>query len=268
MPAMPKTEDVRQAREQAETAVHTTFEAVKSPLLAALGAVDTATHVVTEAFCKARSGAGERAEETQHRLQKALNELQARASELPKEISELRHRLEPAELRKLAEEYREAAQKAYASLVERGEEVYGELRSKPVVKQAIDSVESGVDTAQERLEIVVRDLNATVEELRSRFARTSRSVGEKAAIQTQRAATAAGEQVKETADKLAGAASGAGEQVKDTAEKVAEATTEAGDDAAATTRSASRKVANRATPPAPQHKEPSRRPGDNSTRRS
>ncbi|HEX2301209.1 MAG TPA: hypothetical protein VHH34_22350, partial [Pseudonocardiaceae bacterium] len=127
----------------------------------------------------------------------------------------------------------------------------------------------GVDTAQERLEIAVRDLNATVEELRSRFARTSRSVGEKTAIQTQRAADAAGEQVTETADKLAGAASGAGEQVKESAEKLAETTTEAGDEAAATTRSAARKVANRATPPAaPQHKEPSRRPGDNSTRRS
>src|ERR1700742_3677049 len=124
MPAMPKTEDVRQAREQAETTVSSTFEAVRSPLFAALGAVDTATHAVTDALSKARSGAGERAEETQHRLLKARNDLQVRASELPKEISGLRHRLEPAELRKLAEEYREAAQKAYASMVERGEEVY------------------------------------------------------------------------------------------------------------------------------------------------
>lgn len=250
MPTMPETEDVRSAREQAETAVSSTFEVVKSPLLAALGAVDTATHAVTDAFAKARSGAGERAEETQARLQRALNELQSRVSDLPRELSGLRQRLEPAELRKLADEYREAAQKAYASLVERGEDVYGDLRSRPMVKQAIDSVESGVDTAQERLEVAVRELNATVEELRARFARTSRSVGEKAAIQTQRAAAAASEQVKETGDKLA------------------DATSEAGDEAAASTRSASRKVANRATPPAPQHKEPSRRPGDNSTRKS
>ncbi len=269
MPAMPTTEDVRHAREQAEAAVSTTFEAVKSPLLAALGAVDTATHAVVEAFTKARSEAGERAEETQSRLQKALNDLQARASELPKEIAELRHRMEPAELRKLADEYREAAQKAYASLVDRGEEVYGELRSRPRVQQALDSVESGVDTAQERLESAVRDLNSAVDELRSRFARTSRSVGERAARETQRVAAAAGEQVKDTADKMAGAMTEAGEQVKDTADKVAETTTEAGDEAAGTTRSASRKAANRAAPPASpqQHRTATRRPSDNSTRK-
>src|SRR5262249_16295170 len=148
-------------------AVSATFEAVRSPFLAALGAVDTATRAVTDAISKVRSEASERAEETQNRLQKALNELQIRISALPKDVSELRHRVEPAELRRLADEYREAALKAYASLVERGEGVYDELRSRPGVKQALDSVESSVDTAQERLEIAVRDLNATVDELRS-----------------------------------------------------------------------------------------------------
>ena len=116
MPAMPKAEDVRQTREQTETAVNATFEAMRGPLLAALGAVDTATQAITEALSKARSEAGERAEETQSRFQKRLGDLQARASELPKDLSDLRHRLEPGELRKLAEEYREAAQKTYASL--------------------------------------------------------------------------------------------------------------------------------------------------------
>jgi hypothetical protein len=58
-------------------------------------------------------------------------------------------------------------------------------------RQALDSVESGVDTAQERLEIVVRDLNSAAVDLRSRFVRTSRSVGQKVARDTESVTTAA-----------------------------------------------------------------------------
>lgn len=204
MPALPNTEDVRHVRKQAEAGVIATIQVVKSPLLAALGAVDAA-------------------------------------------IGELRHRLEPAKLRKRVEDYREATQQAYVSLIERGEEVFGEFRSQPRVRHALDSVESGVDAAQERLEIVVRDVNAAVEDLRSRFALTTRSVGEKVARETEQAATVAAKQVR-----------GAAEDVSDTV-------SEAGHDAAATTRGAARKAADRAAPP---RKAVTRRPGDNSTRRS
>lgn len=266
MSTLPTTQDVRHVREQAEAGVSATFDAVKSPLFAALGAVDAATRTVTDVIAKARTGAAERAEEAQDRVQKALNGLQSRVSDLPKDVSELRHRLEPAEMRKMAEQYREAAQKVYASLIERGEEVFVDIRNRPAVRQAFDSVESGVDTAQERLETAVRELNATVDELRSRFARGSRSISERAAWQAQRAATTAGEQVRDTAQRVADAATEAGEQVRDTGEKVSKATTEAGDDAASTARSAGRKVAERAAPP-PQRKPVGRRPGDNSTRK-
>lgn len=245
MPALPTTEDVRHVRQQAEAGVTATIQVMRNPLLAALGVVDAATSLLTETLARTRDAA-DRGGETQYRLLRALNEMQSRVSELPGEISELRYRLEPTELRRLAEQYRESAQQAYASLVERGEEALGELRSQPRVQQALGSVESGVDTAQERLETVVRDLNIAVEELRSRFARTSRSVGEKVARGTETAVTAA-----------------AG-QMEDTAHDVTDAVLDAGVEAAAVSRGASRRVADRAAPP---RRPVTRRPGDNNTRK-
>lgn len=218
MAALPTTEDIRQFREQTEATANSTFDAVRSPLLAALGAVDTATRAATAAFSKARN-----------------------------ETTGLRHRLEPDELRKLAEHYGEAAHNVYISLIERGEEVLGELRRQPRVRYALESVEAGVDTAQERLENAVRDLNATIDDLRSRFAGTSRAVGERVAQEAEDVATATGERVTGAAN------------------KVSKAATEAGDEVAATTRSTARTVAERTAPP---RKPANRRPGDNSTRRS
>lgn len=245
MSALPSTKDVRQARKQVDATAHTAFETVKNPLFAALGAVDKATKAVTEGYTKARSEASGRAEEAQARFQKALNELQARVSELPKELGELRNRLEPAELRKAADAYGESAQKAYGALIERGEDVYGEIRKQPRVQQALSSVESGVDTAQGRLEAVVKDINHAVDDLRARFARGSRSVGEKTARETERLTAATAKQIKESAT------------------EAADTVTEAGRETAATTRSTTRQAANRAAPPAPPRKPATRRPGDN-----
>ncbi len=219
MPALPTTKDVRRMRKQAEAGVTVTFDAVKSPLFAVLGVVDAASQTVTGALGKARSEATSRPD----------------------------RRSEPTELRKLAETCGEAVQKAYASLVERGEEVFDEFRSQPRVKQALDSVESGVDTAQERLEVVVRDLNSVAADLRSRFARTSRSVGERTARDTERVTTVAAQRVRATAD------------------EISEAVTEAGEEAAFSARSASRRMANQASPP---HKPATRRPSGNNTPRS
>ena len=217
MQTLPTTKDVRRVRKQAEAGATVTFDAVKSPLFAVLGAMDAATQTVTGVLGMARSAP-----------------------------SRPDGRPAPTELHKLAEIWGEAAHKAYSSLVERGEEVFDDFRSQPGVKQALDTVESGVDTAQQRLEVVVRDLNSAAADLRSRFARTSRSVGEKAARGTQRATTAVAQQVQETAD------------------EVSKAVTEAGDEAAATTRSVTRKAANQASPPS---KPTTRRPDGNTTSR-
>jgi heparin binding hemagglutinin HbhA len=245
---------VRYARRQAEAGVTATFDVVRSPLLAALGALDIATKAATEALGKVRSEAADRAEEAQSRWQKTLQELQARVSDLPAEFGELRHRLEPAELRKLAEEYGEAAQRTYAALIERGAEIYDELRNQPRVQQALDSVEFGVDTAQERLERVVEEVNVAVDEMRSRFARTSRAVGEQVARGTEEVTTETSRRVQDAAGK-----------VQHTADDLSKGVSEAGQEAAATTRSTTRKVADRAAPP---RKPVTRRPGDNTTRKA
>ncbi|MQA14805.1 MAG: hypothetical protein GEV09_11695 [Pseudonocardiaceae bacterium] len=228
MPTMPTTRDVRYARRQAEASMNATVDRVKTPLLAVLGAAETAGAALTDAVAKARSQASGRAQDTQHRLQGALDDLQHRVSDLPAEIGELRNRLEPAELRKLADAYGEVAQKAYTSLAERGEEVFGEFRRQPRVKRAFGSVESGVDAAQQRLEAVVEDVHELADELGSRFARSSRSAGEKTARATE-----------QRADQLA-------EQVKDLGDDVAGAVSEAGGEAASSTRSTARKAATRA----------------------
>lgn len=233
------TPDMRRARGQTGTGTNTTFEAVRGTLLATLGAVDAAARAATMAFNRARSEAIGRAEGAQTRLQRTLSDLQDRVSDLPNEVSELR---------RVAEQYGDLAKNVYTSLVERGEEVMDELRQRPRVQQALESVEAGVDTAQERLENAVRDLNAAVDELRFRFAQTSRAIGERAARETENAVMAAGELVQDTANKVSGAAIDAGDQV------------------ATTTRSTTRAVADQA---APSPRRPvDRRAGDNNTQRS
>ncbi|HEY6425058.1 MAG TPA: hypothetical protein VIY28_17820 [Pseudonocardiaceae bacterium] len=242
MPTLPTTTDVRHARKQAEAGATATFDTVKNPLFAAIGAVDEATHVVTHAMAKARSEAAGRAEEARGRLQQTMNDLRTRVSDLPAELGELRSHLEPPALRELARSYREAAQEAYAARVERGGEVFDQLRTRPRVQWAFDSVESGVDTAQQRLEAVISELNSVVADLLTRLARTSRSVGEKVARDTDKVSTATAQQVRETGRQ-------ASQRVQATADEVSDAVTEAGDEVAHAARSASRKAANRAAPP-------------------
>ncbi|MGH3896944.1 MAG: hypothetical protein ACRDTA_01570 [Pseudonocardiaceae bacterium] len=195
MSTLPTAQDVRRMRKQAEAGVTVTFDAVKTPLFAVLGAVDAAAHT---------------------------------------------------ELRALAGACGQAVREAYVSFVERGAEVFDDFRSQPRVKQALNSVESGVDTAQQRLEVAVRDLNVAAADLRSRFAWTSRSVGEEVARDAERVGTAAAQQVRATAG------------------EVAEAVTEAGQEAAYETRVEARTAANPAVPP---HR-PASGPADNKTSRS
>jgi len=229
MPApLPTVKDVRAARKQAQQA---TAQYVKPPLLAVLGATDAAFQTVTDAVTRVRTETADRVQDNQVRIRKALDELRARLADLPEEVSALRDRRDAAQLRKVAEAYGEVAQKAYDSLVERGEEIFGEFRSQPRVQRALTSVESGVDGAQERLETVVRDVNQVADDLLARFARSSRSTGEKAARRTQNATQQLAEQLKETSD------------------EVAEKVTQAGDETAHTTRSTTRKAANRAQTP-------------------
>lgn len=205
---MPNAKDVRKARKQAVEALNTAVEQVRTPLLAAIGAGDLATQAVVEAVNKARTRVTERAEATKHAVE-----------DLPTDLTSLREKLDPAELRKLVDEYTEAAQKLYQKLTDAGEDAVAKLRSQPQVKKAIEQLEEAIATLQERVGDVAGDARELAEDVLAKVTRRTRSVGEKTARTAQQAAA-----------------------------EVAEAVTEAGDDIAHEVRSTSRKVANKTAP--------------------
>ncbi len=162
-------------------AENTTVEDLKAPLLAAVGAADLALATVNEIVVtlreraeEARSDASERAEENRAKLTARVDEARDRLSkfqsDLPKELGELRERLSADELRKVAEEYAEAATNTYNKLVERGEAALERLRNQPAIEGAADRVEDYVDQAVE----LTQDALGTV-------ATQTRAVGERAA---------------------------------------------------------------------------------------
>jgi heparin binding hemagglutinin HbhA len=201
MVALPKTDDVRKAGEQA-------VEALRTPLLAALGAGDLATQAVRDAVNKTRT-----------RVNEGAGAAKGAVDELPRDLAGVREKLDPAELRKLVDEYTDAAQKLYQKLADQGEDALSKLRSQPQVSKALDQVEEAIATLQERVGDVAGDARDLADEVLAKVTRRTRSVGEK----TARAA-------------------------QTTAADAAEAIEELGDDVAHEVRSASRKAANRTAP--------------------
>jgi heparin binding hemagglutinin HbhA len=201
MVALPKTEDVRKAGEQA-------VEALRTPLLAALGAGDMATQAVRDAVNKTRT-----------RVNEGAGAAKGAVDELPRDLAGVRERLDPAELRKLVDEYTDAAQKLYQKLADQGEDTLTKLRAQPQVSKALDQVEEAIAALQHRVGDVAGDARELADEVLAKVTRRTRSVGEK----TARAAERAGAEA-------------------------AEAVTELGDDVAHEVRSTSRKAANRTAP--------------------
>ena len=208
---MPKAKELSKARKQAVEALSTAVDQVRTPLLAALGAGDLATQAVVDAVNKARHRVNERAEAAKGAVE-----------ELPGDLAGLREKLDPAELRKLVDEYTEAAQKLYQRLTDAGEDALSKLRAQPQVKKALDQLEEAIATLQDRVGDVAGDARELADDLLARVSRRTRSVGEK---------TARG--------------------VKKVAAEVAEDVQEAGDEVAHEVRSASRKAANRTAPRKP-----------------
>ncbi|HEY7593761.1 MAG TPA: hypothetical protein VH969_11450 [Actinophytocola sp.] len=205
MVALPKTEDVRKAGEQA-------VEALRTPLLAALGAGDLATQAVRDAVNKTRT-----------RVNEGAGAARGAVDELPRDLAGVREKLDPAELRKLVDEYTDAAQKLYQKLADQGEGTLTKLRSQPQVRKALEQLEEAIATLQERVGGVVGaaagDARELADEVLAKVTRRTRSVGEK----TARAASKAGADAATTIEDL-------------------------GDDVAHEVRSASRKAANRTAP--------------------
>jgi heparin binding hemagglutinin HbhA len=205
MPAMPTTEDVRKAREQAVAVLNTAAESVRTPLLAALGAGDLATKAVIDAVTAARTKVNESA-------------TTARES-VPTDLAGLREKIDPAELRKLVDEYTDAAQKLYQKLADQGEDALTKLKAQPQVSKGIDQLEEAIATLQHRVGDVAGDARELAEEVLSKVTRRTRSVGEKTA-----------------------------RRIEDATEDAAVAVEGAGAEVAHDVRSASRKAASRTAP--------------------
>ncbi|HEX6357284.1 hypothetical protein [Actinophytocola sp.] len=185
MPALPTTEDVRKAREQAVAVLNTAAESVRTPLLAALGAGDLATHAVIDAVNKARTKVNE--------------------GSVPTDLTGLREKVDPAELRKLVDEYTDAAQKLYHKLADQGEDALTKLKSSPQVSKAIDQVEEAIATLQERVGDVAGDARELAEEVLSKVTRRTRVAGEKAADVVEKAAEDTALAVEEAGGEVASA---------------------------------------------------------------
>ncbi|WP_432849328.1 hypothetical protein ACQPXB_02870 [Amycolatopsis sp. CA-161197] len=193
----PKTEDVRKV-------VSTAIDQVRTPLLAALGAGNLASQAVTDAVAKARKS-GEHARKN--------------LEELPTDVESLRGKLDPAELRKVIDEYTEAALKLYNKLAESGEQTWDKISAQPQVKKALDQLEDALTTAQQRVDGLAGETRERVDGVLAKVTKRTRSAGEKTA-----------------------------RKVTEVADETAAAVEDLGDDLAHETRSVARKAANRTAP--------------------
>jgi heparin binding hemagglutinin HbhA len=197
----PKPEDVRKA-------VTSAIDQVRTPLLAALGAGNLASQAVVDAVSKAKERVTEGSEAARKNL-----------GELPTDVEGLREKLDPAELRKVIDEYTDAALKLYNKLAESGEQAWDKIVAQPQVKKAIEQLEDALSQAQDRVEEVTTEARGRVEDVLGKVTKKTRSSGEKAA-----------------------------RKVKAVAAETAEKVEELGDEVAHETRSVSRKVANKTAP--------------------
>jgi len=205
---LPTAADVRKVREQAAKNAAERAEAARTPLLAVLGAGDAAVTVVTKAIVDAQ---------TRRRAQ--ADKVQAYVTALPQKLN-------ADEARKTVAELREQAGTAYAGFAERGEKAWGKIRTQPQVKDAIARIETYTEKLDARVDSLVDDAHDAAEKALAAVTRQTRSVGEKAARDTEKAADEAAETVGEVAGRIS----------------------EAGAEAAHATRSTSRRVANRTAP--------------------
>jgi heparin binding hemagglutinin HbhA len=181
----PEPDEARTAVEPSNVSPETT-EHPRSPLLAALGAGETAFTAVAHAFAEAFTTAADRQKTVQQRV-----------AELPAELDELRARFSGDELRKAMEAYRTQVERAYSVFSERGEETWGRLRERPQVRQAITTLESYGGKLDERVDVL---------------ARAGQRFSGRAADVVVDATAATSETVEETGAAAAGAIEDAGEE--------------------------------------------------------
>ena len=181
---LPTAADVRKVREQAAKNAAERAEAARTPLLAVLGAGDAAVTVVTKAIVDAQ---------TRRRAQ--ADKVQAYVTALPQKLN-------ADEARKTVAELREQAGTAYAGFAERGEKAWGKIRTQPQVKDAIARIETYTEKLDARVDSFVDDAHDAAEKALAAVTRQTRSVGEKAARDTEKVA----DETAETVDRGRGSA--------------------------------------------------------------
>ncbi|KAA9164904.1 hypothetical protein FPZ12_006490 [Amycolatopsis acidicola] len=165
-----RTDDVRKA-------VNTAVEQLRTPLLAAIGAGNLAGQALADAVEKARTRVNESGEAARKNIE-----------ELPGEVTSLREKLDPAELRKLVDEYTEAALKLYGKLAESGEEAWGKFVAEPRVKTVLEQVEDALQQVQDRAGEFGTEARERVEDVLGLVAKKTRTGGEKVAEAADEAA--------------------------------------------------------------------------------
>ncbi|MFD2418369.1 hypothetical protein [Amycolatopsis pigmentata] len=165
-----RTDEVRKA-------VSSATEQLRTPLLAALGAGNLASQAVADVVSKAK----ERVTETGEAARKNIEEL-------PTEVTTLRERLDPAELRKVIDDYTEAALKLYNKLAETGEQAWDRFLAEPRVKDVLKQVEEVLHTAQDRVGEVSAEAKEKVEDVLGTVSKKARTGGEKVAEASEAAA--------------------------------------------------------------------------------
>lgn len=165
-----RTDEVRKA-------VSSATEQFRTPLLAALGAGNLASQAVADMMAKAK----ERVTETGEAARKNIEEL-------PTEVTTLRERLDPAELRKVIDDYTDAALKLYNKLAETGEQAWDRFLAEPRVKDVLKQVEEVLHTAQDRIGEVSAEAKEKVEDVLGTVSKKARAGGDKVAEASESAA--------------------------------------------------------------------------------
>lgn len=217
MASMPTAQDVRKVGEQARSVLAGAVDQARTPFYAAVGAGDLATRALIDAVEKARTQVTERADAARTVV-----------DDLPGDVAGLRAKLDPGELRKLVDQYTNAALKLYQRLSEQGEKTVDTLRSQPQVKRAVEQFDQAAQAAQHRAETAVEDARELADDVLGRVIRRTRSTGEKAATVVESVTEQAAEEVTDAGAEVA-------HEVRGTTRRAANRTTTARKQATGTT---------------------------------
>lgn len=181
------SEDVRRTS-------NTAVEGIKTSLLAALGAGNLAGQAVADAFSKAKVRVNESSEAARKNIE-----------DLPTDMDSLRERLDPAELRKLLDEYTDSALRLYHRLAESGEETWERLVAQPQLKRGVEQLENVWNLAQEQADSLASEARWRVGDVMSRVSGRTREAGVRAGIAAEEATGRVADTVEEASDRVADA---------------------------------------------------------------